>query len=61
MTFHPKGLLAVVAFALLLTVAGDTRLGIAALAAYIAIDALAFLAPLFGSGRTDQSGTKRSD
>jgi hypothetical protein len=60
MTFHPKGLLVVAGFALLLTVA-DMRLGIAALAAYTAIDALAFLAPRFGRGRAEQSGTKRVD
>jgi hypothetical protein len=59
MTIHLKALLVVAAFALLLTMALDVRYGLAAIAAYVAIDALSFLAPLFGRGRTRESGTRR--
>ena len=46
MKFHPKALLAVVGVALVLMVASDVRLGIAAIVALTAIDALSFLAPV---------------
>ena len=52
MKFHPKALLAVVGVAVVLMVAIDVRLGIAAIVAFTAVDALSFLAPLiFGPSR----------
>jgi hypothetical protein len=54
MTFHPKGLIVVGIFALVLLIAGDARLGIGAVLAYTVIDALTFLAPAVG-GRNGRS------
>jgi hypothetical protein len=46
MRFHPKGLLVVAAFAVLVMLAVDVRWGIAAMAAGTAIDWLSFALPL---------------
>ena len=51
MRFHPKGLLAVGAFALLVMLAADVRLGIAAIVAGTLIDWLSMALPL-GIGRS---------
>jgi hypothetical protein len=51
MRFHPKGLLVVAAFAVLVMLAVDVRWGIAAIAAGIVIDWL-FLALPLGLGRS---------
>ena len=52
MRFHPKGLLVVGAFAVLVLTAVDVRLGVGAILACTVIDAWSFVAPLaFGRGR----------
>ena len=51
MRFHAKGLLAVAAFAVLVMLAVDVRLGIAAIVAATVIDWLSFTLPL-GFGRS---------
>ena len=52
MRFHPKGLLVVAAFAVLVMMAVDVRLGVAAIVACTVVDAWSFVAPLM-SGRRD--------
>jgi hypothetical protein len=51
MRFHPKGLLVVAAFAVLIMLAIDVRLGIAAIVAGTVIDWLSLALPL-GLGRS---------
>ena len=46
MRFHPKGLFAVAAFAVLVMLAVDVRISIAAIVAWTVIDFLSFALPL---------------
>jgi hypothetical protein len=51
--FHPKALAFFVAFIVLVLLAIDVRLGVAAILATTVIDSLSFLGPLFsGRGRS---------
>jgi hypothetical protein len=54
MRFHPKGLLVVAAFAVLLMFAVDVRVGIAAVVAGAVIDALSFALPLALGGTRER-------
>jgi len=54
MRLHPKGLLVVAAFAVLLMFAVDVRVGIAAIVAGTVIDALSFALPLGLGGRRER-------
>ena len=58
MRFHPKALFVVAAFGVLILLAVDVRLGVAAIVAGTVIDGVFFVVPLWSGGSRDRRQTE---